>query len=122
MISYSARDYTKYMFNGERYPKNRIVLEVIRQFLKDNPKITYDQLSDVFPAAHFRQGSKGVFTKYENALRIQKYDRRRHFLEEDETLETYDGIRIAVSTQWAKNLNFDKFLEKARTLGYLITA
>jgi hypothetical protein len=121
MISNSGRDYTKYTFNGERYPKNRVVLEVIRQFLKDNPKITYDELSDVFPAAYFSQGSKGVFTKYENALRIQKSDRKRHFLEKDEILETYDGIRIAVSTQWAKDLNFDKFLEKARTLGYHIT-
>jgi len=104
----------------KEYPKNRIVLEVIRQFLKDNPEITYGQLNAVFPS-HIQGSKYGVFTKYENALQFQATVGNRHFLKESELLKTADGIKIAICSQWAKGKNFEEFLKKTRVLGYEIT-
>ena len=43
-------DYTKYHFNGKKHlPKNRLVLEVIKKYIQDNPSIAYSELLKVFP-------------------------------------------------------------------------
>ena len=46
--SNNSKDKTKYKFNDVIYGKNRLVLEVVKQYIKDNPDISYQQLEDTF--------------------------------------------------------------------------
>ena len=55
--SSANRDKTKYMFNGKVYPKNRLVLAIIKEYVeKHNP--SFQELSSVFDKS--LQGSLGV--------------------------------------------------------------
>ena len=41
------RDKTKYMFEGKVYPKNRLVLAIIKKYVEQNNP-SYEQLNNVF--------------------------------------------------------------------------
>ena len=41
------KDYTKYIFNGQKYGKSRLALAVIKDFVGRNPTITFSQLSKI---------------------------------------------------------------------------
>ena len=87
------KDYTKYIFNGQKFEKNRLVLAVIRDYVEKNPTITYSQLQAKFPDS--LQGRE-TFTTETKAK--QKSD-RRNFIKPDELITLTDET-IAVSTQW----------------------
>ncbi|MBE7630508.1 type I restriction enzyme HsdR N-terminal domain-containing protein [Tenacibaculum piscium] len=115
----STRDNTKYKLNGiqKRLAKNRFVLEFVKQYLKKKPT-TFNSLKNIFP--NELQGSTGVFndldfvkTKYAN-----KTD-KRHFLENSEILESSDGIKLVVSTQWGKH-NISEIIDLARKEGFQV--
>ncbi|MCG8902786.1 hypothetical protein G1K97_13185 [Tenacibaculum finnmarkense] len=115
----SSRDTTKYRLNGvnKRLAKNRFVLEFVRQYLKRKPT-TFSNLKNVFLDEF--QGSTGVInelefveTKYAN-----KTD-KRHFLENDEILESSDRIKFVVSTQWGKG-NITEIVDLARKEGFQV--
>ena len=109
----SAKNYTKYKFDGKKHSKNRLVLAVVKKYLSKNPNITYEELEVIFPKN--TQGSLGVFSDLDNIK-----DSSRYFTEEDEILTLQDGRQIAVSTQWGKP-TIDIFLEAIRDLEYEIT-
>ncbi len=115
----SSRDTTKYRLNGgnKRLAKNRFVLEFVRQYLKRKPT-TFSSLKNIFIDEF--QGSTGVVnelefveTKYAN-----KTD-KRHFLENDEILESSDRIKFVVSTQWGKH-NITEIVDLARKEGFQV--
>lgn len=122
-----SKDTTKYSFNGGIYPKNRLVLEVIRKYAEDNPKTTYDELLEVFPDE--MQGTKfGVVKKIKEATEIyESSGTARHFIKLEELIPLADE-QIAVCNQWGiikgneNNSNINKFIRKARELGYIIKA
>lgn len=88
-------DYTKYQFNGEgSFSKRRLVLKVIKQYIVDNPKITFEELHNLFPDQ--LQGSHGVFKKIEDIE-----DNRRYFVKNSISLN--DGNEIVVCNQWSLN-------------------
>lgn len=114
-----TKDLTKYRFEGERLPKNRLVLAIVRAYVRDHPATGFEQLETVFPAR--LQGS-GVFTTSEQGREIlERTGYKRHFVEDDETMLLADGKRIAVSAMWGLN-NLQRFLPRARELGYEIEA
>lgn len=113
------KDSTKYEFNGMTLGKGRLVLEVIRKHCQDNPSLCFGELEAAFPQS--LQGSGGVFSRSEDANKIvTDTGRKRHFLNQDELIQISDAT-IAVSSQWGAG-NIDKFIEKARTNGYMIEA
>lgn len=114
-----SRDKTKYRFNDIIYNKNRLVLEVVKQYIKDNPDITFQGLEEAFPKS--LQGSYGVFKTKDEAIKKRNESIRtekRYFLESNEILKT-SNQEIAVCTQWGKG-NIENFVDKARELGYQI--
>ncbi|MTI84955.1 MAG: hypothetical protein FH756_13940 [Firmicutes bacterium] len=125
VIKAGSKDNTKYSFNGGIYPKNRLVLEVIKKYVKDNPMITYDEIIKVFPDEI--QGTRfGVMKK--SAVAQDIFDSSgiaRHFIKEDELIQIADA-EIAVCNQWGiikgneYNSNISKFIRKAKELGYII--
>ena len=54
----AQRDKTRYMFNGNVYLKNKLVLAVIKDYVSKNQTITCNELKTVFDKS--LQGSIGV--------------------------------------------------------------
>ncbi len=101
--------------------KSRLVLEILKQYVENNPNLTYSDLETAFPKK--LQGSRyGVFGTIEQARNIHESSgHRRHFLKPDEiiTLPDNDKTKIAVCSQWGIG-NIDAFIRKAKDLGYQI--
>jgi hypothetical protein len=109
----SSRDKTKYIFNGKKLGKGKLVLEVVSEYLKQNPNSTFKELLTKFPPEF--QGSTGVINPVE--LINEKYkdlSKQRHFMKESDILTSSDNIEFAVSTEWGiGNINsILKFAEK----------
>lgn len=108
-----GKDYTRYVFNGQSFAKNRLVLAVIKDYVQRNPSTTYSQLEVAFP-----QTLQGRETFIEESKARQKRD-RRNFVEPDE-LVTLQDATITVSTQWGID-NINRFVEHCKKLDITIT-
>lgn len=113
----SSKDSSKYMFNGLKLGKGRLVLAIIKQHITSNPDISYSELEKIFPQSC--QGSKGVFATAEIANGIYTTSgKKRHFLEPQELIKLSD-CTIAVSSQWGIT-NIGKFIKRAKEFGFSI--
>lgn len=117
-FNYSSKDYSKFIFNGEEFNKGRLVNEVVRFFVEQNPDITYRKLKTYYPDEI--QGSKfGVFDLTSNAEDIyNRWGHKRHYIKPNELIHLEDEI-ISTCTQWNPN-NISKFIEKSKELGFEI--
>ena len=111
----SKRDTTRYMFEGNVYLKNRLVLEVVKKYVAENPQIARDKLKQVFSKS--LQGSIGVVENVEVATLRHDCD-VRFFTKQNEVIHLYDGD-MYVCNQWGV-LNIPNFLKVAKQLGYNI--
>ena len=126
VIKVGSKDFSKYTFEGQQYPKNRLVHAIVKKYLADNPNTTFAQLKNIFPDEI--QGTKYcVFMKKSEAEKVvTDTGTARHFIKDSEILETSDE-QIAVSTQWGINKldefnsNINKFIRAAKELGYDIS-
>lgn len=105
----NSKDHSRYIFNGQEFGKGRLVLAVIKDYVRNNPAISYNELKTKFPDN--LQGTE-TFTTIEHA--IGKRD-RRNFLKEDELIPLIDET-IAVSTEWGAH-NIGRFLKQCEKLG-----
>ena len=110
----SNRDKTKYIFEGKIYPKNRLVLAIIKQYIKQNNPC-YEELNNVFDKS--LQGSLKVVELYENAIKISDAS-KRYFLKEEDIL-VLQNQKVVVCTQWGI-FNIVKFIKQAQSLGFNI--
>jgi hypothetical protein len=102
------KDYTKYIFNGQKFGKNRLVMAVIKDFVGSNPTTTYSQLKSKFPDS--LQGRETFTTE---TIAKSKRD-RRNFIEPEELISLADEI-IAVSTEWGL-ANINPFIDHCRKM------
>ena len=109
------RDKTRYMFNGNVYLKNKLVLAVVKDYVSNNQAITCNELRTVFDKS--LQGSIGV-VEYEVIAKQRKDYQVRFFEKEDEILRLVDG-NMLVCSQWGI-LNISNFIKRAEQLGYQI--
>ena len=110
-----SKDYTQYIFNGKEYGKNRLVLAVIKEYVKDK-NVTLDELQKIFDKKI--QGGFGVIEEYINAEEIFKTTGyKRHFL--DDVINLDNDQKIVVCSQWGK-VNIVNFIDKAKELGFII--
>jgi hypothetical protein len=106
-----ARDMTRYLFMGRVYPKNRLVLAVVTEYLRENPGITKQELKILFP--DYLQGPLGVTNDLQVASEKLSKDRTpRYFLTDEEILEMADGSKIVVCNQWGRG-NIENFIDHA---------
>lgn len=113
-VAEGKKDYTKYEFEGESYPKNRLVLAVMKKYCEDHPQITFEELKKVFPDE--TQGSFGVFQTVEFA---KKYDPPRYFEDSKDVITLKEGKRMVVCSNWAFDTIGD-FIDVAKQNGYKI--
>lgn len=111
----SNRDKTKYMFEGKVYPKNRLVLAIIKNYV-ELQKPTYNQLNEVFDKS--LQGSLKVVETFENACAISDGS-KRYFMKQEDIIVLKDNTKVVVCTQWGI-FNIVRFVKLANTLGYNI--
>jgi hypothetical protein len=110
----SQRDFAKYEFNRMTLGKSRLVLEIIKSYVANNPNTSYSELEALFPRK--LQGTRGVFATVDKA---QMEKGRRNFLKPEEIIQLSD-CQVAVSTQWGIR-NINNLIDKARSIGYDIT-
>lgn len=111
----TGRDKTRYMFKGNVYLKNKLVLAVVTDYVNEHPNITINELKEVFNKS--LQGSIGV-VESEMIARLRKDYEVRFFAKDYEILHLSDG-NAYVCTQWGI-LNIPNFVARARQLGYKI--
>ena len=109
------RDKTRYMFKGNVYLKNRLVLEVVKDYVSNNPTISCQGLKEVFDKS--LQGSMGV-VEYESVARQRSDYQVRFFTKENEIIRLKDG-NMLVCSQWGI-LNIPNFIKRAEQLNYKI--
>lgn len=111
----TTRDKTRYMFDGQIYLKNKLVLAVVSDYVKSHAGISSEELKQVFSKS--LQGSIGV-VENENIARQRKDYELRFFSKDNEILRLLDG-NVVVCSQWGI-LNIPNFIARARQLGYEI--
>lgn len=111
----TGRDRTRYLFNGNVYLKNRLVLAIVTDYVQNHPNIMLDELKQVFSKT--LQGSIGVVESVNIAKTRNDYT-VRFFTKEDDVLHLID-CDAYVCTQWGI-LNIPNFVARARQLGYYI--
>ena len=109
------RDKTRYMFNGNIYLKNKLVLAIVEDYISKNQDVTCNELKTIFDKS--LQGSIGV-VEHENIAKQRKDYKVRFFEKEDEILRLVDG-NMLVCSQWGI-LNISNFIKRAEQLGYTI--
>lgn len=113
--SIGTKDSTKYIFNGVRYGKNRLVLNIVKEYFKRNPDLTVLELENIFDYSLQGNRNYGVLKRKEDALKIRDY-RKRFFA--DEEIKVKDGT-ILVCTQWGID-NINNFIARAEQLNFSI--
>lgn len=111
----SQRDKTRYLFNGNVYLKNKLVLAVVKDYVSNNRSITCNELKTVFDKS--LQGSIGV-VENENVAEQRRDYQVRFFVNDDDILHLVDG-NMLVCSQWGI-LNISNFIKRAEQLGYKI--
>ena len=114
--SYGNKDTTKYILDGSRYGKNRLVLAVIQKYMLNNPETTAQQLMRVFDKS--LQGSLGVVRIYEDVKTSYADSEKRFFMQPGEIVCTATEDCV-VCTQWGA-FNIDFFVARAEELGFSI--
>jgi len=102
---------------------NRLVLEVVKKYIKENSDVKYINLKNIFPDS--LQGSRGVLQDANALKNINIKDpEKRYFTKE--ALRLLDGTKVYVCSEWGDDTsqskgNLQPFLEHVRnTLKYNI--
>lgn len=115
-----SKDFSKYLFKGKIYGKSRLVLAVVKMYMKEHCPGTFTELKEAFPDS--LQGSLGVVRRINDVS--DKYKGiggvKRYFVNEDEIINLPSGEQVIVCTQW-ENQNTEMFVGHAmHVLGYEI--
>ena len=116
----SAKDFSKYQFEGNLLSKGRLVLAVINKFVADNNP-TLIELNAAFPSATIRPYGKNLFVALEEAEKINTDSKRsRFFTKKEDVIKIKGGVKIAVSNQIDGEL-VKRLLTVTPNHGYAIT-
>lgn len=111
-----GRDKTKYILDGKKYGKNRLVLAIVQKYMLLHPDTSTEELQVVFDRS--LQGSLGVVRRLDEVSYGYADYERRFFTAENEKICTTDGICV-VCTQWGSG-NITAMLRRAEQLGMSI--
>lgn len=101
-----TKDQTQYKINNGIFAKGRLVLEIVKKYVKDNPKITYQELKNIFPD-NLQANSQFQFSDIQTVV-----------MKIEDIIYLAD-TKIAVSREWNRE-NIQNFINKAGMLGFSI--
>lgn len=110
------RDWSKFIYKGKPYNKGKLVNKVVKDYVAQNPSITFSELEKVF--LKDIQGSTGIFDYLWKAEEI--YNRtgyKRFYINPKETIRLGDNKMIATCNQWNWK-NISDFIQNAKKLGF----
>lgn len=114
----TSHDTTKFSIDGTNYlSKRNFVLTVVKQYVKDNPEITYEELNEFFRSDIISK-VRGVVRPLEKVnewIKISPDLTKRYCLAENEIITLSTGEKVVVNNQWGKN-TFPKFLNLIKNL------
>lgn len=121
--SSQTRDTTRFSFDGgtKYYNKRKFVLEIIKDYIKKHPGITFNELEKVFYPEIYSK-SRGVIKRYTDVQQMIKKSediKKRYFLDAVDIITLLDGIQIVVNNQWGTR--FPYFLNAIKNI-YSITS
>jgi 5-methylcytosine-specific restriction protein B len=114
-----AKDFTKYIFEGKKYSKGRLVLAVVRQYVAENPNVTYSELREIFSGEDYKGDVLIDTADYQQWKSNRKDNQDRFFMANGISLA--DGTVVYISNQWTVSW-MNLFLENVKRLGYSIVA
>lgn len=117
VVSSSGRDTTKYMLDGKRYAKNRLVLAVVQKYMEMHPDISASELIGAFDKS--LQGSLGVVRTLSDVEKNCSDYKTRFFANPEEQIQTRTQPCV-VCTQWGI-ANIGNILTIAQQYGIEIT-
>ena len=118
-LEVGTKDYTKYNFQNEVYSKSRLVLEVIKKFVLNNPEITFLKLVKTFPnelQSNTRiqfSDKRVVIMKIED---VTEKDQTRFYLKNEDIIFVADTA-VVVCREWNWE-NIRGFIDRATSLGF----
>ena len=115
--STTGKDTTKYLFDGRKYGKNRLVLAIVKRYMRENPDTSKEQLMEVFDKS--LQGSLGVIRELNEVKNSYSDYERRFFVASNDIIDTETGICV-VCNQWGVS-NIGNMIARAKKLGMEIT-
>lgn len=115
-MSANRRDTTRYLFEGNIYLKNRLVLAVVKAYVERHNSITRQELKRVFGKS--LQGSIGVVENAETAPVVRSDYQVRFFTRPQDVIHLIDGD-MYVCTQWGIG-NINNFIQRAIELDFKI--
>lgn len=106
-----TRDTTRFSFDGglHYYNKRKFVLEIIKHYINTHPRITFEELEEVFYPEIYNK-NRGVIKKLTDVQMMISHSndvRKRYFLGSD-IITLSDGTQLAVNNQWGTR--FPNFL------------
>lgn len=109
----TGRDTTKYLLDGKKYGKNRLVLAIVKKYMNEHPNISAEELMSVFDKS--LQGSLGVVRRVDD-VKVSCADyKRRFFSSENDVIKTSTSVCV-VCTQWGIG-NISNIITRAKQLG-----
>jgi 5-methylcytosine-specific restriction protein B len=111
------RDTTKYIFNGKKHGKGRLVLALVKHYM-NTKQPSLAELNSIFPDK--LQGSTGVLISKEDYLTKFEFSNdveKRFFIKEADQLTTPEGVVVFVCSQWGAG-NIASILNKAKELNF----
>lgn len=115
--AYNKRDHTLYSLNGgELQTKGRFVWSIIKLYQQEYEP-TYEEVRDLF---NYKLHLLRHTVLDESALELLRADKQtRFYYHEYDLLESKDGIRYAVSTQWSIK-KMDEVVSFGRSMGWKV--
>lgn len=114
-------DTTQYTFEGQTMGKGRLVLALVKRYVRENPGVTFQDVRSAFPD-ELQAGSPIQFTKQRCVVArlddLSSVARKRFHVGDGETIELRDGV-IVVSREWNR-FNIQHILKRAQELGYAV--
>ena len=119
-----GNDNTKYKFNGsEPLGKGDLGISIIKQYLKEHPKMKYSEIKETFPDSMLGKELKLkglIVTRQEIENAIERYKQRAYgFYKKDRKFYSSDGVEFYVSNWW-NITNIDSIIQFAKEQGWTV--
>lgn len=127
IIKQTQLDHTKYCINGsEPLSKGRLAVRIVKECVKKNPSLTFNEIKQVFPddlilSKYRGQGLIVSVEDLSNSPLEPIYRNKRYYFDTKEFwLKSSDGIYFVVNNQWDINC-INNIINVGRDAGFDIT-
>ena len=118
-----GNDKTKYSFNGsEPLGKGDLGISIIKQYLKEHPKMKYSEIKETFPDSMLGKELKLIgliVTRQEIENAIDSYKKRAYGFYKKRKFYSFDGVEFYVSNWW-NITNIDSIIQFAKEQGWTV--